>query len=95
MVLAASTCYIHGSSFPHNYDLHSACHQADIELVHITCHILKWLYCMSALLMISKQVQLRLPSLQVDGKQISAIKEGLMCLIGVKAGDTLKDSEYM
>ena len=33
--------------------------------------------------------------MQVDGKQISSIKEGLLCLIGVKAGDTVKDSDYM
>ncbi len=32
---------------------------------------------------------------QVDGKQISSIKEGLLCLIGIKAGDTLKDCDYM
>lgn len=38
---------------------------------------------------------LKSDAMQVDGKQISAIKEGLLCLIGVKAGDTAKDSDYM
>jgi len=34
-------------------------------------------------------------SVSVDGKVVGAIQKGLMVLLGVKAGDTEKDAEYM
>jgi D-Tyr-tRNAtyr deacylase len=33
--------------------------------------------------------------LQVDGKIISSIGPGLLCLVGLKEGDTDKDAEYI
>ena len=36
-----------------------------------------------------------LPMQQVDGQEISRIGAGLLCLIGVRAQDTLKDADFM
>ena len=38
---------------------------------------------------------LRLARLQVDGEVVSRIGPGLLCLVGLREGDTEKDAEYM
>ncbi len=34
-------------------------------------------------------------AVQVDGEVVSRIGPGLLCLVGVRDGDTEKDAEYM